>query len=312
MKLPSKVTVVEVGPRDGFQNEKQFIPTEKKIQIINALSMTGLKNIQATSFVHPKAIPQLADAEEVMAKINRPPGFSYRVLAPNLRGVRRAISFKPQKINLMMSVTESHNRANANRSVEESLKEFEALVSLILEAGIEPSGGMACSLGCPFEGKVTIPQLARVIDRYIGMGIRSIGISDTIGTANPKQVYDVCAALKDRYPDIHWTLHPHNTRDLALANILAAMEAGVTDFDSAIGGLGGCPYAPKATGNVSTEDLVNMLDEMGVETGVDLDALLKVTEMVREAIPHPLDSAVSKAGKPWVLRTPPDQQVKIA
>jgi len=312
MKLPSKVTVVEVGPRDGFQNEKQFIPTEKKIQIINALSMTGLKNIQATSFVHPKAIPQLADAEEVMAKINRPPGFSYRVLAPNLRGVRRAISFKPQKINLMMSVTESHNRANANRSVEESLKEFEALVSFILEAGIEPSGGMACSLGCPFEGKVTIPQLARVIDRYIGMGIRSIGISDTIGTANPKQVYDVCAALKDRYPDIHWTLHPHNTRDLALANILAGMEAGVTDFDSAIGGLGGCPYAPKATGNVSTEDLVNMLDEMGVETGVDLDALLKVTEMVREAIPHPLDSAVSKAGKPWVLRTPPDQQVKIA
>ena len=312
MKFPPKVTVVEVGPRDGFQNEKQFIPTEKKIQIINALSQTGLKNIQATSFVHPKAIPQLADAEEVMAKIGRPPGVSYRVLAPNLRGVQRAISFKPQKINLMMSVTESHNRANANRSVDESLKDFESLVALIIDAGIEPSGGMACSLGCPFEGKVTLPQLARVIDRYIAMGIRSIGISDTIGTANPKLVYDVCAALKDRYPQIHWTLHLHNTRDLALANTLAGLEAGMTDFDSAIGGLGGCPYAPKATGNVATEDLVNMLDEMGIDTGIDLDALLTVAEMVREAVPHPLDSAVSKAGKPWILRPPPGQQVKVA
>ena len=312
MNLPPKVTVVEVGPRDGFQNEKQFIPTEKKIQIINALSQTGLKDIQATSFVHPKAIPQLADAEEVMAKINRPPGVSFRVLAPNLRGVQRAISFKPQKINLMMSVTESHNRANANRSVEESLKDFENLVSLIIDAGIEPSGGMACSLGCPFEGKVTIPQIQRVVDRYIAMGIRSVGISDTIGTANPRLVYDVCAALKDRYPQIHWTLHLHNTRDLALANTLAGLEAGMTDFDSAIGGLGGCPYAPKATGNVSTEDLVNMLNEMGIETGIDLDALMKVTEMVREAVPHPLDSAVSKAGKPWILRPPPGQQVKIA
>jgi len=312
MKLPPRVTVVEVGPRDGFQNEKQFIPTAKKIQIINALAQTGLKHIQATSFVHPKAIPQLADAEEVMSGISRPPGVSFRVLAPNLRGVQRAIAFKPQKINLMMSVTESHNRANANRSVEESLRDFESLVALIREAGIEPSGGMACALGCPFEGKVSLAQVCRVVDRYVAMGIGSIGISDTIGTANPKQVYDVCAALLDRYPQVHWTLHAHNTRDLALANILAAMQAGVADFDSAIGGLGGCPYAPKATGNVSTEDLVNMLQEMGIETGIDLDALLQVTEMVREIIPHSLDSALARAGKPWLLRPPPARQVKIA
>ena len=311
MDFPSQVTIVEVGPRDGFQNEKQFIPTDKKIEIINALSRTGLKNIQVTSFVHPKAIPQLADAEEVMSRIDRLPGISYRILAPNLRGVQRAIPFKPQKINLMMSVTESHNRANGNRSIEESLRDFEGLVPTIRDAGIEPSGGMACALGCPFEGKVTIQQLRRVVDRYVAMGIRSVGIADTIGTANPKQVYDVCASLKDRYPDILWTLHLHNTRDLALANTLAAMVAGMKDFDSAIGGLGGCPYAPNATGNVSTEDLVNMLEEMGIATGVDLDALLGVAEMVQKVIPHSLNTALGKAGKPWQLRKPPERQAKI-
>ena len=311
MNLPSQVNIVEVGPRDGFQNEAQFIPTDKKVEVVNALSRTGLKNIQVTSFVHPQAIPQLADAEEVMSRIDRLPGVSYRVLAPNLRGVQRAITFKPQKINLMMSVTESHNRANANRSVEDSLREFENLVPIIRDAGIEPSGGMACAFGCPFEGKVPVEQLRQVIDRYRAMGIRSIGMADTIGTTNPKQVYDVCASLKDRHPDIQWTLHLHNTRDLALANTLAAMEAGIKDFDSAIGGLGGCPYAPNATGNVSTEDLVNMLNEMGVATGVDLDALLAVGELVQKVITHSLNTALGKAGRPWQLQKPPDRQVKI-
>ncbi len=311
MNLPSQVTIVEVGPRDGFQNEKQFIPTDKKIEIVNALSRTGPKNIQVTSFVHPKAIPQLADAEEVMSRIDRLPGISYRVLAPNLKGVQRAITFKPHKINLMMSVTESHNRANANRSIEESLRDFENLVPIIRDARIEPSGGMACALGCPFEGQVPLQQLRRVIDRYLAMGIRSIGVADTIGTANPKQVYEVCASLKDRYADVHWTLHLHNTRDLALANTLAAIEAGMRDFDAAIGGLGGCPYAPNASGNVSTEDLVNMLNEIGVATGTDLDALLAVGEMVQKVIPHSLNTALGKAGKPWQLRKPPDRQVKI-
>ena len=311
MNLPSQVNIVEVGPRDGFQNEAQFIPTDKKVEVVNALSRTGLKNIQVTSFVHHQAIPQLADEEEVMSRIDRLPGVSYRVLAPNLRGVQRAITFKPQKINLMMSVTESHNRANANRSIEESLRDFENLVPLIRDAGIEPSGGMACALGCPFEGQVPLQQLRRVIDRYLAMGIRSIGVADTIGTANPKQVYEVCASLKDRYADVHWTLHLHNTRYLALANTLAAIEAGMRDFDAAIGGLGGCPYAPNASGNVSTEDLVNMLNEMGVVTGIDLDALLAVGEMVQKVIPHSLNTALGKAGKPWQLRKPPDRQVKI-
>ena len=306
-----KVTVAEVGPRDGFQIEKQFIPTDKKIEIINALSRTGLKVIQVTSFVHPKAIPQLADSEEVMSRIDRLPGISYRVLAPNLKGVLRAIPLKPDKINLMMSVTESHNRANANRSIEESLKDFENFIPMILDAGISVVGGMGCALGCPFEGRVSTQQIERVVDRYIAMGIRSIGIADTIGVGNPKLVYDVVSHLKKRYPEIHWHMHLHNNRDLALANILAAMQAGVTEFDGAIGGLGGCPYAPNAAGNISTEDLVNMLTEMGIETGVNLDALLSVSEMVQKVVPHPLNSALTKSGKPWVLQEAPVHQTKI-
>ena len=312
MNLPKKVTIVEVGPRDGFQNEKQFIPTEKKVDIVNALSQTGLKNIQVTSAVHPRAIPQLADAEEVMTKIDRLPGISYRILAPNLKGVQRSIPLKPDIINLMMSVSESHNRSNANRSIEESLKDFENLVPMIQDAGISVIGGSACALGCPFEGKIPIRQLEKVFDRYVAMGIRSIGIADTIGTANPQQVYHVTAHMLDKYPDIHFHMHLHNTRGLALANILAAMQAGITEFDAAIGGLGGCPYAPRASGNIATEDLVNMMIEMGIETGVDLDALLEVSAMVQEVVPHPLDSAIVKSGKPWVLQKAPERQEKMA
>ncbi len=311
MNLPKRVTLVEVGPRDGFQNEKQFIPTDQKVHIINALSRTGLKNIQATSFVHPKAVPQLADAEEVMSRINRPPGISYRILTPNLKGVQRAIPFKPDKINLMMSVSESHNRANGNRSIEESLSDFERIVPMIREAGITPVGGMACTFGCPFEGKISIQQIERVVNRYIAIGIRTITLSDTIGSANPKQVYEIASHLKDRYPEVEWPMHFHNTRDLALANILAAMEAGMTEFDGAVGGLGGCPYAPNASGNIATEDLVNMMAELGIDTGVDLDSILQVVEMVKGLVPHPLYSSLAKAGKPWRLIKAPERQAKI-
>jgi hydroxymethylglutaryl-CoA lyase len=311
MNLPKKVTIVDVGPRDGFQNEKQFIPTAKKVEIVNGLIRAGLKNIQVSSVVHPKAVPQLADAEEVMTKIDRRPDVSYRLLVPNQKGLQRALPLKPNKINLMMSVTESHNRSNANRSVDETLKEYETLAATIREHGIEVSGGMACAFGCPFEGKVSLRQIERVADRYMAMGIRSVGIADTVGYANPKMVYDTMAHLLDKYPEIRWLAHIHNHRDLGLANILAAMQAGLTEFDAAIGGLGGCPYAPNAAGNVATEDLVNMLDEMGVESGVDLDALLEVAEVVREAIPHPLNSALLKSGKPWVLAKAPDCQIKL-
>lgn len=311
MNLPRKVTIIEVGPRDGFQNERQFISTEKKVEIINALSKSGLKNIQVSSVVHPRAVPQLSDAEEVMNGIKRVTGVSYRLLAPNLRGVQRALQLKPDKINLMMSVSESHNLSNANRSIDDSLREFEKIVPLILDRGISVGAGMACGFGCPFEGKVSIRQIEYIADRYIALKIRSIGLADSVGFANPKQVYSTMSHLLDKYPDVEWVLHFHNHRDLALANILAAMQVGITQFDSSIGGLGGCPYVPKAAGNIATEDLVNMLDEMGIETGVDLDAVLLAAEIVQEVIPHPLNSALLKSGKPWVLAKAPESQVKI-
>jgi hydroxymethylglutaryl-CoA lyase len=310
-KKPRNITIVEVGTRDGFQNEKQFIPTDKKIEIVNALSETGLKNIQVTAFVHPKAIPQLADADEVLSKIERFPGISYRVLAPNLKGVQRAIPLKPDKINLMMSVTESHSLSNANRSIGESFKDFKRIVPEIQNAGISVIGGMACALGCPFEGRVPVQQLEGIVDQYIAIGVKNIGIADTMGVANPQLVYDVVSHLKKKYPEIHWNMHFHNNRDLALANTLAAIEAGVTEFDTAIGGLGGCPYAPNAAGNISTEDMVNMMDEMGIDTGIDLDALLTVAEMIKKAVLHPLNSAIIKSGKPWILQRAPDRQIKI-
>lgn len=311
MRLPSRAKIVEVGPRDGFQAERQWIPTETKIEIVNALARSGLKDIQATSFVHPKAVPQLADAEEVMARIDRPEGVEFRVLVPNMKGLQRALPYKPKRMNFMMSVTESHNRSNANCSIEESLRGFEAMVAVAMEAGVEPVGGMACTFGCPFEGEVPIERIERIARRYVEMGFKEMGLSDTIGVANPRQVYDVAAYMLDRFPDIQWNLHMHNTRDMALANILAAMQAGITSFESSIGGLGGCPYAPGATGNVATEDLVNMLTEMGIETGVDLDALIAIAKRVQEVVPHRLDSCMVRAGKRTDLKPAPKAQEKI-
>ena len=311
MRLPNKVHVTEVGPRDGFQMEQQWIPTDRKVEIIDALSRTGLSEIQATSFVHPKAVPNLADAEEVMAKINRPPGVRYQVLVPNLKGMQHALIAKPDAVHLMMSVTESHNRANANRTVEDSLREFQQLVPVALEAGIEVEGGLACAFGCPFEGEVPMERLESVIGRYLEVGVSGINLGDTIGVGNPRQVYDVCARMLDRFPDIRWSLHFHNTRDMALANTVAAMQAGMTRFDASLGGMGGCPYAPGATGNVSTEDLVNMLTEMRIETDVDLGGLIAASRMLQGLVPHPLDSSIVKAGRRTDLQPAPNEQEKI-
>ncbi len=311
MQLPKRVHIMEVGPRDGFQAEHDWIPTERKIEIINALSGSGILEIQATSFVHPRAVPQLADAEEVMARIDRVPGVRYQVLVPNLKGLQRALPLNPDGIHLMMSVTESHNRSNANRSIDDSMREFEQMVSVAREVGIRVEAGMACVFGCPFEGEVPIAQLDRIITRYREMGIAHMSLGDTIGVANPRQMYDSCAHLLDKFPDVTWTLHLHNTRDMAMANVIAAMQAGMTSFDGAVGGLGGCPYAPGATGNVATEDLVNMLTEMGVETGIDLDALIAASKTVQGVVPHKLDSCMVKAGKRTELKPAPKEQQKL-
>ncbi|HEX2923866.1 MAG TPA: hydroxymethylglutaryl-CoA lyase [Chloroflexota bacterium] len=311
MKLPKRVHIMEVGPRDGFQAEHDWIPTEEKIEIVDALSRTGIPEIQATSFVHPKAVPQLRDAEEVMANIVRAPGVRYQALVPNMRGLQRAIPHKPDGVHLMMSVTESHNRSNGNRSIDESFKEFEQMVPAAQAAGIEVEAGMACVFGCPFEGVVPLAQLDKIITRYREMGIHRMSLGDTIGVANPRQMYDTCCHLLDKFPDVVFTMHLHNTRDMALATSVAAMQAGMTRFDGAVGGLGGCPYAPGATGNVATEDLVNMMTEMGIETGVDLDALITVSKRVREVVNHRLDSCMVTAGKRTDLKQAPTCQQKL-
>jgi hydroxymethylglutaryl-CoA lyase len=253
--------------------------------------------IQVTSVVHPKAVPQLADAEEVMARIERAPGVRYTVLVPNLRGAERAVPMEADGWELMLSVTDSHSRSNANRTTEEALKGMEPVVALARESGVEVTGSMATALGCPFEGKVPFERVLYVAEAYRAMGLSHISVADTVGVADPRLVFETMSGLNERLPGIEFTLHLHNTRGMALANVLAALHAGVTQFDSSVGGLGGCPFAPGATGNISTEDLVHMLDLMGVESGVSLDSMLAIARDVGEVVGHPLESAVVRAGK---------------
>jgi hydroxymethylglutaryl-CoA lyase len=308
-ELPYAIEVNEVGPRDGFQAEDEFIPTGRKAQIIDALSRTGVATIQVTSVVHPKAVPQLADAEEVMALIERMPGVRYTVLVPNLRGAERAVPMNADGWELMLSVTDSHSRSNANRSTDEALKGMEPVVALARENGVEVTGSMATALGCPFEGRVPFERVLYVAEAYRAMGVSHVSVADTVGVADPRLVFETISGLRERLPDVRLGLHLHNTRGMALANVLAALQAGVTEFDSSVGGLGGCPFAPGATGNLSTEDLVHMLELMGVRSGVDLDAMLAVAREVREVVGHPLESAVARAGKASDLHEPPRAQV---
>lgn len=309
--LPTQVHVREVGPRDGFQAEAGFIPTDAKVAIIDRLAETGVPTIQATSVVHPRAVPQLADAEEVMARITRRPGIRYSVLVPNLRGAERAVAMQVDEWDLMLSVTDAHSRSNANRDTEEALDAMAAVAELGHRHGVRVSGGMATALGCPFEGRTPYERLHHVVGRYHEMGIRHMSVADTVGVADPRLVYDVMSRLLADFPDVEFGLHLHNTRGMALANVLAGMQAGVTVFDSAVAGLGGCPYAPGATGNLATDDLVHMLELMEVETGVDMAAVLSLARgTVADAVDHALESAVARAGVSWDLHTAPERQVK--
>lgn len=297
MQLPERVTIHEVCPRDGFQPEERWIPTEEKIAIVNALSKTGVHKIQLTSFVHPRAIPQLQDAEEVATGIEREPGVAYDALVPNLRGAERAAAAGVEVWHLMLSASESHNRANGNRAIAETLAGFPAVIELAAEHGAEVHGGLAVAFGCPYEGEVPLAQLEKVIGEYHAMGVRHISLGDTTGMANPVQIYRTMSSLRERFPDCAWTLHLHDTRGMALANVVAGLQAGITEYDSAAGGLGACPYAPGATGNVATEDLVHMLHQMGIETGIDLDAVIDVARRLRKTVGHELESRILRAGK---------------
>jgi hydroxymethylglutaryl-CoA lyase len=303
MKLPERVTICEVGTRDGFQIEPDFIATEHKIEVVNQLAEAGVPRIEVTSFVHPKVVPQLRDAEEVMAKIRRRPETRYAALVPNDKGAVRAADARVDVIHTVVSASESHNLANVNMTVAESLEKLRAVMQVASRAGVVVGCGISTSFGCPFEGEVPLAQLERVVGELVGMGARAIGLADTTGMANPRQVQRALEHLIARFPGIEWTLHTHDTRAMAIPNILTALECGVTNVDASIGGLGGCPFAPGASGNVCTEDLVHCLHAMGIETGIDLDRLLAVSRRVQDVVGRELPGQIVKAG-PWTRRYP--------
>ena len=303
MKLPARVSLCEVGTRDGFQIEPDWIPTDLKVEVVDRLSATGVPKIEVTSFVSPKAVPALRDAEEVMARIARRPGTVYAALVPNDKGAVRAIDAGVDVIHTVVSASESHNLANVNMTIDESLGKLRAAFEVAHRAGKPVYSGVSCTFGCPFETEVPLPNLERVVRALVDMGARGIGLADTTGMTNPVTVQRTIEHLLPRFPGVEWTLHTHDTRAMAIPNILAAMELGVTHLDASIGGLGGCPFAPGASGNVCSEDLIHCLHAMGVETGIDLDAYIATSRRVQEIIGRALPGQIVKAGK-WDRRYP--------
>ncbi len=295
MDLPDRVVVTEVGPRDGLQNEARTIPLEQKVRLVNALSATGLKRIEAASFVHPGAIPQMANAAEVMASIERQPGVTYIALVPNEIGARNAIAAKADEVSVVVSASESHNKANVNRSVAESMEAIRNVVSMCLDAGLPWTGYVSTAFGCPYEGRVDPETVVALTSELHALGASSVALGDTIGIGNPRQVSELVKLCARVIPLDRLRLHFHDTRGMALANVLAAMEAGATQFDGSIGGLGGCPYAPGASGNVATEDMVFMLEAVGVQTGVDQAALLDAAWLAEDIVGRPLEGRLKRA-----------------
>ena len=311
MVLPPKVTICEVAPRDGFQAEMEWIPTEQKIRIIRELAKTGIQSMEITSFVHPRAIPQLKDAEEVVKSVQDLTNIKFRALVPNVKGTQRAIDAGIKKLKLMLSATDSHSLSNANCLVEEAQNGFYPIIELAEKHGVKVGGSISVAFGCPYEGKVPVERIAAIVERYTTMGIDEISLADTTGMANPKQVYDMLGQLKAGFPSMTFSMHLHNTRGMALANVIAALQQGVVHFDSSIAGLGGCPYAPGATGNIATEDVVHALEEMGVGTGIDLTALIDVAKDVKQTIGHDGGSYMLQAGPCSQLHAKPKVQEKL-
>ena len=290
------VTVTEVGTRDGFQSEPKFIPTELKVQVINALIDAGVGSFEATSFVSPRAVPQLADASEVMALIQRKPGVRLSALVPNARGAERAAAAKVDMMVGFVSASETHCRANLNKPIDAALADIAEVAPIARQYGIALRGGMATAFGCPFEGEVPIDNVLKVLEAYLRAGARHITLGDTTGMATPPVVTRTVAAIRARFPEAIIALHFHNTRGIGLANVMNGLELGVREYESSIGGLGGCPFAPGATGNICTEDLVYLLEESGFDTGIDLDALIEVGRMAEEIVGHVLPSELIHAG----------------
>jgi hydroxymethylglutaryl-CoA lyase len=296
---PSRVSIREVGPRDGFQNEPEVLATEHKVDLIDALARTGLPRLEVTSFVRPDVIPQLADAAEVLERIDVPPQVSVSVLIPNARGLDAALEHRSKidEINVFMSASETHNRKNVNRSIAESLAGLEVVLARAREAELRCEGVISTSFGCPYEGHVPPARVLEIAARLRDAGAQEIGFGDTTGMANPRQVAEFFASARASLGDeVQLTAHFHNTRGQGLANVLAALQAGIDSFESSFGELGGCPVPAGATGNIATEDLVSMLDGMGIETGIDLPALIACARRAQELLGRPLGSHTLVAG----------------
>lgn len=293
--LPDRISLREVGPRDGLQNEAP-VPTQAKVALIDALSQTGVRRIEAVSFVHPKAIPQMADADAVWAQIARSADVRYSALVPNLRGAERALAAGFTEIEVVVSASDTHNRKNVNRSTAESLDEISALIALAHDRDATCQVIVSTAWGCPYEGDVPVSRVVAVAGRAIADGADGISFGDTTGMATPSRVTRLIGELRSAYADTAVNLHFHNTRGTGLANVLAALQLGVADFDASVGGLGGCPYAPGATGNVCTEDFVHMVEDMGIDTGIDLAAMIDVAREAERLVGRPLPSQVLRAG----------------
>jgi hydroxymethylglutaryl-CoA lyase len=294
-ELPARVSVREVGPRDGLQNEDP-VPTADKVALIDALSATGVRRIEAVSFVHPKAIPQMADADEVWAAIARNPDVRYSALVPNLKGTERALASGFRDIEVVVSASDTHNRRNLNRSTDESLDEIAAIVDRVHADGATLQVIVSTAWGCPYEGDVPVARVIDVASRALRSGADSLAYGDTTGMATPTRVAALVGETRMAHPGVPLLLHFHNTRGTGLANVLAALEMGVTEFDASVGGLGGCPYAPGATGNIATEELVHMVEDMGIDTGIDLEALIEAAALAERVVGRTLSSQVLRAG----------------
>ncbi|MFC9541419.1 hydroxymethylglutaryl-CoA lyase [Lysinibacillus sp. NPDC056959] len=284
MQLPKHVTLKEVGPRDGLQNEKTHIATADKVQLVNLLSQTGLNYIEVTSFVHPKWIPQLADAVEVLQAIKRQKDITYAALVPNMRGLERALQVEVDEVSVFMSASESHNQSNINKSIDETFPILQEVVDGAKAAHKNVRGYISTVIGCPYEGYIQPEKVLRVTEKLLEMGVDEISLGDTIGVGVPTQVESLLEELLKRYPVENFAMHFHDTRGTALANIVKSLEMGITKFDSALGGLGGCPYAKGASGNVATEDLLYLLNGMGIKTGVELNKVLEAALFMEQKL----------------------------
>ncbi len=294
-ELPRQISVREVGPRDGLQNE-QPVPTSAKIELIDRLSATGVRRIEAVSFVRPEVIPQMADADEVWHRIHRADQVRYSALVPNQRGAVRALDSGLAELEAVVSASDTHNRKNVNRSTAQSLDEIAEVIQLAHDRGASCQVIVSTAWGCPYEGDVPVDRVVAVASRAIADGADSVSFGDTTGMATPRRVQQLVGEFRSAHPDVSLNLHFHNTRGTGLANVLAALELGVADFDASVGGLGGCPYAPGATGNIATEELVHMVEDMGVSTGIDLDALIDAAADAERIIGRVLPSQVLRAG----------------